>query len=902
MASADNPPSTTTGAFELPPSAATAIQNRKEVSWSPTTSQQDGKTTEIRLFPVKYQIQANLSILTVLKKTLLMFQATDSAVYIVSRVNSDVIIRQAGDFDTFSAAKLQELFPAKIVNGQANLRMFMASTMTITRLKKSSYGYYDYASPKIWISDDLFESSDIRNFGFIIRKDPNRIDRDIFTKELHKSLSEFLLSNDDKQRLEEAQDNLPFPGRIPKFQARISRHISITSSSGKVSTAALTLHCDALHVNFLNKLVTRYYDESDTDEKFVPHSMLHGRDPDFLQAYRNAIVFQNQYLANVRMLPVIGLHPKAMKAILQLGEEEPAEVITLIRRYPYFTSIEPTNTSESLGKYYFVTTHEHYDQAKNFITETLPQIWQLLDETFLDELPDSVRCPRLTSSNLKDDSTRRTVAMLHNYQVPDESTIASKWSAPPQINRPPTSVSVRNYSSQDFPALPKQPHKSALRKTGGSVNSRNESDPHNIETTSTHSNASAVSAGTSFTRDECTSLFTTLTESIVGRFELQMATQNNAMIAFQLAQAERENKQDLKFEKMMEAFMCLLPAVQKKTSKRERKAKKKAPSPPLRERPIPSDTPTDPTNRPMEESETDAEPADDEDSRHENGASSDNTPSISSADTYNIFDEDGRRRTAENHNLLQNDYSETDTVIPDDSFDTLPDLANDTAPVSDSTSGLELLEGAPATEPLGTDDEHEWRGTDLFEGVNSITPTHNSNNNARPRNKPSTTTIDTHELPKIQTDTSKAEDEEDNASDAPSFATVWSDDPARREISQLANTTSSPTRNGPPALPDSPVTPKVTRKKFKDVPDKSFRHAVDMQAARNTALIPASILSPPTDLPWNVVSAHKRKAKESPSRPDLANTIRKAPIKGQTPKKLFLKPAPPNQEAPAPEK
>jgi hypothetical protein len=63
-----------------------------------------------------------------------------------------------------------------MINGQASLRMFMASLMNINRLKKSSYGFYEYASPNIWVSDDLFESSDIRNIGFNIQKDPTRVD------------------------------------------------------------------------------------------------------------------------------------------------------------------------------------------------------------------------------------------------------------------------------------------------------------------------------------------------------------------------------------------------------------------------------------------------------------------------------------------------------------------------------------------------------------------------------------------------------------------------------------------------------------------------------------------------------------------------------------------------------
>jgi hypothetical protein len=66
----------------------------------------------------------------------------------------------------------------------------------------------------------------------------------------------------------------------------------------------------------MSKLFTGYYEGSDTDEHFVPHSLLHGNDPTHQKAYRSAIIIQNKYLTEVRVIPVIGLSPKAMKETL----------------------------------------------------------------------------------------------------------------------------------------------------------------------------------------------------------------------------------------------------------------------------------------------------------------------------------------------------------------------------------------------------------------------------------------------------------------------------------------------------------------------------------------------------------------------------------------------------------
>jgi hypothetical protein len=138
----------------------------------------------------------------------------------------------------------------------------------------------------------------------------------------------------------------------------------------------------------------------------------------------------------VTVLPVIGISPKALQQHIKAGTEaQPECLIDLLNRYKYFSCIEPTTQSKKLGKYLFITMAAQFDEAKLWITTDLPQIWATLDHTFIEELPDTVQCPRLTTSNLEDATTSRTVAMLNASRVPDEVTVASKWSQPPQLGR-----------------------------------------------------------------------------------------------------------------------------------------------------------------------------------------------------------------------------------------------------------------------------------------------------------------------------------------------------------------------------------------------------------------------------------------------------------------------------------
>jgi hypothetical protein len=127
------------------------------------------------------------------------------------------------------------------------------------------------------------------------------------------------------------------------------------------------------------------------------------------------------------VLPVIGISRKALKEKITVGNDpEPMSVLNVLNR-------QPTPQSDTIGKYFFLTTNDQFTQAKEFITNTLPQLWAKFDNTFLHELPASVQVPRLTTSNLKDASTVRTAKLLSYVAVdiPDNAAANSKWAKPP---------------------------------------------------------------------------------------------------------------------------------------------------------------------------------------------------------------------------------------------------------------------------------------------------------------------------------------------------------------------------------------------------------------------------------------------------------------------------------------
>ena len=93
----------------------------------------------------------------------------------------------------------------------------------------------------------------------------------------------------------------------------------------------------------------------------------------------------------MQILPVIGISPKVLEQEASVFGAPKQTVQNLLLLYKLFTSIEPTSKSDELGLHFFVTTSANFDKAKDFITETVPKIWAKLDNTFLSDLPSSVK-------------------------------------------------------------------------------------------------------------------------------------------------------------------------------------------------------------------------------------------------------------------------------------------------------------------------------------------------------------------------------------------------------------------------------------------------------------------------------------------------------------------------------
>jgi hypothetical protein len=185
MAESPSLPSTTTGAFELPPRAVEAAQNNKEVSWSATPKEIDQEAIEKFKKRITNEIEAALSVKVILKETFTRFKVTDPKLLLVSIADPTMIISTAEDLDKIPSDAFPTLFPADVKNGKTWMSLFLVSEMSIGRLKRLSFWFYECASKKVWMHESgNFQSANVRKIGFFIRKDPRKTNHDIFATQL----------------------------------------------------------------------------------------------------------------------------------------------------------------------------------------------------------------------------------------------------------------------------------------------------------------------------------------------------------------------------------------------------------------------------------------------------------------------------------------------------------------------------------------------------------------------------------------------------------------------------------------------------------------------------------------------------------------------------------------------
>lgn len=163
-----------------------------------------------------------------------------------------------------------------------------------------------------------------------------------------------------------------------------------------------------------------------------------------------------------------------------------------------------------------MTTATRFEQGKNCIVNTLPQIWAKLNNNFLNKLPPLVNYPRLTTSS----NLRRCVhnsyhqATSNNYANPRQFYSSLKMAKATSDPATAPTSSHHQLCQSRFPSMTKtgQDNQATMEPFNQANHHYHRPDQCNLGPFST----SATSGRTStFTREDGILLFTSMTESFM---------------------------------------------------------------------------------------------------------------------------------------------------------------------------------------------------------------------------------------------------------------------------------------------------------------------------------------------------------------------------------------------------
>jgi hypothetical protein len=204
------------------------------------------------------------------------------------------------------------------------------------------------------------DQTKIANLGFFVSTDP----------------SNYLATNWEKvvrDRIAKAHPNIS-EKKIPYFKCIFSSPFDIhQNTSVKISTKAYDLQCESKDAKVLIDLVKVTYK---SDPIFIFHKMRHTHNKE----YRRAILFQNQFLADNRIVPITGVsmdmmfyaREKLIWARDPLAEEtDGAETNVGIEGVLQILEHKATNTE---GRWSVVTTKKYFTFVKEYLDAHLAQI------------------------------------------------------------------------------------------------------------------------------------------------------------------------------------------------------------------------------------------------------------------------------------------------------------------------------------------------------------------------------------------------------------------------------------------------------------------------------------------------------------------------------------------------
>ena len=267
-------------------------------------------------------------------------------------------------------------------------------------------GFLHYLKEKsIYIKVDKFEMRKMATPGFLINIHPNLTNLTNLHEELTKNMERTKMKDltiINEWREENKDRNISTANneierivketkhKIPTFNIHSGKR-SFGAEKSRVETICLIIECAATDAKYIKALLSSVYSNKESNHgMFVPSGMHLMESP---QVLCNLLRRQNKYIQTTSAVPIFGMKADALQTNVILDTGENLDLEEFIKRFiPAIERVEPTNKTESDGKWFLICRQTQVQELHKFVDDTLPDIYKRFAAA--DDLIPGYPCPR----------------------------------------------------------------------------------------------------------------------------------------------------------------------------------------------------------------------------------------------------------------------------------------------------------------------------------------------------------------------------------------------------------------------------------------------------------------------------------------------------------------------------
>jgi len=358
---------------------------------------------------------------------------------------------------------------------------------------------------KVFLESDSLGTGKTKTIGYLTGIHPRIANRTHTKEKLFDTLNSTFIDYAEAQKLDSSlkdlntmQESEEQPTvHCPTFEI-FQTTIGI-GNKPRVETDVIGIKCQSGRAALLRKFLIQSKEkiEEQGNGQFIPAGLANIIGEDTM---KQIIRKNNQYLKNITAIPINGIPPTALKAVIIMNEEAKEEDQIKSTAYDYIMDaewcigLEPTDRE---GRYLLTTTYQQLSEAREWLDDNLEELFSEYIPQFQTftpiegyEYPKRGDKPRFSNQlGTYADQLRTT----HTSTNPQDSSQTNQWNKSPIHKNRPNKPRPFSFDAAEYPELQQQ---QAKRTQTGTIKSTEQATKAQQTTTQPTANHNVISAQT----------------------------------------------------------------------------------------------------------------------------------------------------------------------------------------------------------------------------------------------------------------------------------------------------------------------------------------------------------------------------------------------------------------------